>query len=296
MMASVMHADCLDRNDATRCAAPASGRARTSDARHLSKVKQLCRASLSRGDVFVIVVDSDRVPVDADRLPLSFHDAARASSFARPVDRSTFLVGRLLLAEFMDPPISLLDLQIGTHGKPKICGSANFNISHSGSRVALALSSVAPLGVDLEMRAGFERFGATVERMCHVAEREQLRVLDQQSAAECRQRIWTRKEAVLKAKGTGLRADLRMVNTRAEIPSGTAVHVSGLDVLTIDSPKRDWVLSIAYEPPVDRVSIVSLNDAMRRTIAVGADRRRGARVLSPRGPTSRRSANVDGSH
>ena len=88
-------------------------------------------------------------------------------------------------------------------GKPVFRGNGdvNFNISHSGGYVVLAFGN-APLGVDIECvkQANLKlakRF-FTKEEYTYLLEQKE----DEQKDAFCR--IWTGKEAVVKAEGSGL--------------------------------------------------------------------------------------------
>jgi len=121
----------------------------------------------------------------------------------------------------------------GDHGRPVVSGPAHplvwASLSRAGSLVAVVATTVAPVGIDIESlervaAAGFDdvAFSAT--------EREALR----SSADPTRRRaeLWSAKEAVLKARGTGLRIDPREVDVenpadgirleRLDVPAGYA--------------------------------------------------------------------------
>jgi 4'-phosphopantetheinyl transferase len=83
------------------------------------------------------------------------------------------------------------------HGKPRLCagdGSWHFSLSHSGDLVVVAVSPLGPLGVDVESTSRvIDELQSLVQ---HPSE-------PQTSGVELL-RVWTRKEAVLKATGEGL--------------------------------------------------------------------------------------------
>jgi 4'-phosphopantetheinyl transferase len=93
----------------------------------------------------------------------------------------------------------------GQHGRPRLPGTGlAASISHSGDVVAVALTEGAPVGVDVEV-IGAREYDSLVPSVCGQAERPFVR-----SAADfCA--YWTRKEAVLKATGDGLRAPMTSV-------------------------------------------------------------------------------------
>jgi 4'-phosphopantetheinyl transferase superfamily protein len=87
-------------------------------------------------------------------------------------------------------------------GKPAIVQPVpyRFNLSHSGPSVAVAVAD-ADVGVDIERCRPMPRMGAVAETVFHPAER---RWLWRQSSIETHFfRLWTMKEALLKAAGTG---------------------------------------------------------------------------------------------
>ncbi|HEU5266184.1 MAG TPA: 4'-phosphopantetheinyl transferase superfamily protein [Jatrophihabitans sp.] len=93
----------------------------------------------------------------------------------------------------------------GPHGKTFVVSAAHLHISlsHAGERVAVALSSLGPVGVDVEQVAA-SAFAGFADVALTAGERaEYLRL-----PAEHRQRAaatwWVRKEALLKATGHGM--------------------------------------------------------------------------------------------
>jgi 4'-phosphopantetheinyl transferase len=84
------------------------------------------------------------------------------------------------------------------------------SVSHSADRVAVAIGRTGPLGVDVEdldRRTG-ERDASLVDMVLTGAEAAEL---TRYGAPDGMLTYWTRKEAVLKATGEGLRVGLRQV-------------------------------------------------------------------------------------
>jgi 4'-phosphopantetheinyl transferase len=100
-----------------------------------------------------------------------------------------------------DVPVSRTDT-----GKPVIAGGIHFNVSHSGDLILLALSEQRDVGVDLERRRRVERVEALIERWLSAAERTQLQRLsdDGVDPSDAFLRVWSAKEARLKALGVGI--------------------------------------------------------------------------------------------
>lgn len=91
------------------------------------------------------------------------------------------------------------------HGRPRLPGTGlEASVSHSGGLVLVAVSTGPAVGVDVEevaLRPGLDPV-ALAARTCTPDERRH--VVDVRSFVTC----WTRKEAVLKATGEGLRVPL----------------------------------------------------------------------------------------
>lgn len=143
---------------------------------------------------------------------LSPEELARADRFRFRRDASRFLRRRWLLRRILaaygaDP--ATVTLPTGPNGKPSVIGAASlqFNASSSGGLAVVALARQHQVGVD-------------VERLCAVADRDLL-VRSTMTAAEqgalssspgeqqdvAFLRLWTVKEAFMKALGTGLSLD-----------------------------------------------------------------------------------------
>jgi 4'-phosphopantetheinyl transferase len=106
-----------------------------------------------------------------------------------------------LLAHYV-PQFTASQLAIGPHGKPYLPEHPlHFNLSHSGDCIALALADV-PVGLDVERLREQRDFPGLLQRVFHPVERERMRAHGQPLAAFYQ--AWTRKEAFLKALGTGI--------------------------------------------------------------------------------------------
>jgi 4'-phosphopantetheinyl transferase len=100
------------------------------------------------------------------------------------------------------------------HGKPRIRGvrDLHVSVSHSADLIAVALTRAAPIGVDLELVADRDYLGLA---RTFLASQETVDGPDSFYA------LWTRKEAIVKATGDGLRMPLpEVVVTGAGEPAG----------------------------------------------------------------------------
>ena len=161
---------------------------------------------------------------------LSGPEAQRAARFRLQADRDRFVLATALLRTTVtrqtggDPA----ELEVNRscercgaqHGRPRLPGTGlAASISHSGDVVAVALTAGLPVGVDVEAISARD-YEALVPRVCTAAERQFVRTAEDFFA------YWTKKEAVLKAIGTGLRTPMTAV---AVTPPGAAPEVTGVE-------------------------------------------------------------------
>ena len=113
------------------------------------------------------------------------------------------------------------DLSFGhlDHGKPfAIIGGRRsgigFNVSHSGGHGLIAIGGHGDLGVDVESRSLHRDFTGLASRVYGPRERQRLAQVSGAARIHLFYRLWTMKEALLKATGTGL----SLGPSRFEIP------------------------------------------------------------------------------
>jgi len=134
----------------------------------------------------------------------------RAERFAVDRPRRQFVITRaalrLLLAARLDCPPHVLGFATGPHGKPFLVsdGAAPlcFNVSHSGARALVAIGP-AELGVDIEDLARDGDLELVAKRVFTAAEQAALKARAGAGRAALFFRLWTVKEALIKARGSG---------------------------------------------------------------------------------------------
>ena len=121
-----------------------------------------------------------------------------------PEDRERFLRGRgalrRLLGAWRDEPPEAVPIGAGAHGKPCCTGGPEFNLSHSGDLILLALHRQRPVGVDVEQLRPGLAWRPIARRVLPPAEWQALEA----EGAEAFLAAWCRLEARLKAQGLGL--------------------------------------------------------------------------------------------
>lgn len=127
---------------------------------------------------------------------------------------------RLVLGQRLGVEPRSLEVQRTDTGKPVLTAGIHFNVSHSGDLILLGLSDERAVGVDIERRREVQRVSRLVERWLDGAERAEVTRMRSTGIAESDAflRVWSLKEARLKALGVGIvgaaRADMASVAVR----------------------------------------------------------------------------------
>jgi len=108
-----------------------------------------------------------------------------------------------LLAEQLGVAPQQLTPSLGPHGKPELPGLA-FNSSHSGSWALLALGPVTALGIDLEEARPRPQLPQLLYYFLNKLDLECFNQYPKHMHLQLFYRVWTAKEAALKAWGRGL--------------------------------------------------------------------------------------------
>jgi len=148
---------------------------------------------------------------------LSPEEHARAERFHSSVDRARYIGGRgilrAILAQYLGTRAGDLRFCSNAHGKLALrpgggIEDLRFNISHSHGLALFAFALRREVGVDLEQVRPSGKEEGLAERFFSTEEIAALRALPASAQAEGFFHCWTRKEAYIKARGTGLSIDL----------------------------------------------------------------------------------------
>nr|WP_290447035.1 4'-phosphopantetheinyl transferase superfamily protein [Acinetobacter lwoffii] len=119
-----------------------------------------------------------------------------------------------LLSQSFELPVSDQQVVRTNFGKPYLNDYPDFSFNHSHSQNFYALATskqVQNLGIDIEELNRKVRFEALAQHAFHPEELKNWQVLDYDP--EYWFKVWTTKEAVLKASGLGIRINLNELNT-----------------------------------------------------------------------------------
>ncbi len=177
---------------------------------------------LSAGEVHVwcVPLEAPAGEIEAWSQTLSPDERQRAARFRFDRHRMRFVVRhgvlRAILARYLEVPAERLEFSVGQHGKPMLkqtgrCEAIHFNSSHSGNLALIALSVDRPLGVDVERIRPLTDLQAMLKRCFSPEDQATIRALPPAQQWLGFFNGFSRKEALLKALGTGLSVPLDRV-------------------------------------------------------------------------------------
>ena len=163
---------------------------------------------------------------------LSAEERQRMSSMVSPVIQRQYAAGRALtrlaLGARLSMPARRVPVSVDDNGRPCLLArhggdrgdtgpaGIDFNLSHSGDLVALAVGSGLQIGLDIEREERRPNAPALARRFFSPSECELLERSDERSYSRRWHRIWTTREAHAKARGIGVRAMAAAHGVRGE--------------------------------------------------------------------------------
>jgi 4'-phosphopantetheinyl transferase len=148
---------------------------------------------------------------------------------------------RRVLADFTGVEPGRLCLAFGAHGKPRLVdGWPCFNLAHSGDAVVLAVAD-DEVGVDVEELRPLATTDRLARRICTARELGDLFALEENDRGDALLRLWSAKEAVLKALGSGIRGSMRSIEVSLDADGK-------LRLLGVQGKPSSWTLLDAPAP------------------------------------------------
>lgn len=140
-------------------------------------------------------------------------EAARANRFVFDADRRRYVAAHValhLVLQDANAAAARRPFETGEHGKPALAAGAmpHFNLSHSGDWALIGTSAHQEIGVDIEAAREIDDMAELAQRLFTKGERGELALLRGRDRQRGFFHAWTRKEACVKAVGTGLFTDV----------------------------------------------------------------------------------------
>jgi len=229
---------------------------------------------------------------------LSAEETRVASSYRFVKDLREFVITRAvlrrILARYTGQSPADLRFESNPGGKPVLQGtqSPHFSVSHCSDIALLAVARVR-IGIDVEHVRPGNFWQKIIGHCLSPRERAYLEALPEVSRTTALYRFWTRKEAVLKAMGTGLLYPPQQVSVLPESNDPSVVNLLGRNWLVRRIPAPGcYEAAAAIEAPASNVkwrqwrfSVGTLLEQARRPMSDGKYRRHG-RPNSPLYPSN----------
>jgi 4'-phosphopantetheinyl transferase len=190
---------------------------------------------------------------------LSSDEKERANSFKFDEHRLKFIAARSTLRKILScyleiDPASIKFIE-NEYGKPKIDKNTKgifFNISHAHNLAAYAISKEANIGIDIEFINAKVDFNGISTRFFSDKESLYIQSLPVAEKATAFYKIWTAKEAFIKAIGQGLSFPLK------EFEISLANNTVVLESIYGDPCKaKEWTL-LTYRVPAEYESCIAI--------------------------------------
>jgi len=173
-------------------------------------------------DIWTARLDLSDVELPVCLSLLSSEEKQRTNRYRSFTDARRFAISRAflrsVLAGYVEQSPGALRFEYSEYGKPLLHERAGFefNLSHAGELAVLAVTTVAPIGVDVELVRTIPDLLPIANSLFSSIEYDEI----ESKCANCRLRAflncWTRKEAIVKALGEGLSIPLNLFSVSVE--------------------------------------------------------------------------------
>lgn len=181
--------------------------------------------SLNADDVHVYLIEIDGENKNYEKLKslLDKDELERLARFKKTDDQLRYVYAhgalRLLCGKYLQQPANTILFTETINKKPciEICfGNLFFNLSHSGYKIVIAFSTQSEVGADIEQIRPDFPIDEFMERNYSDNEVNALKNSNASDKYGLFFKYWSRKEAWLKAVGTGIFNNLKAIDTALE--------------------------------------------------------------------------------
>ena len=208
------------------------------------------------GETLVLHVDlsADEGNEQAALAVLDEPELTRLKAYLYPGPRRRFSLCRAALRSILADKLGCRTDQITfaatEQGKPYACLEGRpvpvgFNLSHSGNHGLIAISTTGrPVGIDVEERTPRRNLDELASTVCTPAEHAELASSPDHQKLDRFLRLWTAKEAIIKAFGTGHTLDV----SRLQVPKPLRKGEPTATFATPQMPETTWRLDNLENP------------------------------------------------
>lgn len=206
----------------------------------------------------------DRQKISSCIQYLSSEEVRRSKCFKNRIDSDRFIVGRtmvkLMASKFLNRDFNSLEIVFTESNKPIIDHEINFqfNLSHSGNYVVLAVCNRWDIGIDIEYCNSDFKFQPLLN-YC-MSENEKIKIFEDKNPLDTFLMFWTRKEAMLKGVGIGLLDKLNSfscLNGVNFIP-GFLTGITSEWMIRSFYLDKNYIVSLAHDSTLNKLSFFDL--------------------------------------
>lgn len=187
--------------------------------------------------IWMARVPSALPPEMANTLNAGEHDRARRFRFAEDRLRYAFAHGVLrdVLSRYLNCSAADIEFAANAYGKPFVTPAGGthppeFNLSHAGEVILIGVGGGRCIGIDVEKIRPMADLESVAESQFGPQERAFLDAARSSRREQAFFRCWTRKEAYVKALGTGLSIPLNSFDTLAGSANTAPLQIVDLNV------------------------------------------------------------------
>ena len=191
-------------------------------------------------------------------------ERSRRLRFLYPRPRREFTLCRAALRALLCRELGCsngdLSFEKARFGKPfaRICGvpaRVAFNVSHSGRHGLIALAAGGRIGVDVEERSTRRELDGYIRLLFAPEERAELEKANGDGKVELFYRLWTLKEALVKAVGAGLSLDTAKFEIPPAMVRGAPVSLFSFPETPSVRWRLDYIGDIRFAAAIARESV-----------------------------------------
>ncbi len=160
---------------------------------------------------------------------------------------------RIILSQYLHIKPEHINYLHNEFGKPYIENNpVHFNLSHSFDHAMIAISKDAPVGIDIEHHREKLDIQGLVRKVFTVNEQAQFAKLGPEEQVYSFYKVWTCKEAILKALGTGLHLPFSTIEV--EINQNNSSKIIALNCI---SNKLDEISLVKINAPANFIAHIA---------------------------------------
>jgi len=220
-------------------------------------------------DVWLEKLSSSELKNKVQHVSLSKEEIDTANSFYFAKDRENYILShqylRFIISSYLQLPFDQITFKRMAQGKPivstkNIC-NIEFNMAHSNDFLAIAIGTVNSVGIDIEAISEKQNVDGLAKHCFSFDEFKQYAEIHESLRPLAFFRGWARKEAYLKALGTGLSKDLRSFNVNIF----DDISHYPITVETSEVTEKQWRIEpITLMEPYNFTAAVVINNSIEK--------------------------------